>query len=49
MRQQLVSFDALGTFLEAVVVLVFLRFAPNGLVDIAKTSFLNTTIRLRNQ
>jgi branched-chain amino acid transport system permease protein len=36
MRQQLVSFDALGTFFEAIVVLIFLRFAPNGLVEIGK-------------
>jgi hypothetical protein len=36
MRQQLVAFDALGTFFEAIVVLIFLRFAPNGLVEIGK-------------
>jgi branched-chain amino acid transport system permease protein len=39
LRQILVQYDALGTFLEAVIVLAFLRFAPNGIADIAKRGY----------
>jgi len=39
LRQILAQYDALGTFLEAIIVLAFLRFAPNGIADIAKRSY----------